>query len=139
MKSNDNHAGISFSLTFSWRRFLSYRKQYIDWLCKSIDWFLYDRGLCHERVEEKRKIISWIIHKNFQNQPTEVLYKNRSLRNSQNFAGKHPCQSLSVLFIGTLKMNHFFSDSKKRRTKTVSLLDWIRMNVMLFVSETFCR
>ena len=30
---------------------LSYRNQSIDLLCKSIDWFLCDRDLCHEKVE----------------------------------------------------------------------------------------
>ena len=30
---------------------LSYRNQTIDLLCKSVGWFLYDRGLCHERVK----------------------------------------------------------------------------------------
>ena len=39
-------------LTLSWRRFISYRKQSIHLLCKSIDWFLYDRGLRHERVKQ---------------------------------------------------------------------------------------
>ena len=38
------------SLTLSWRRQLSYRNQSIDLLCKSMDWFLYDNGLRHERV-----------------------------------------------------------------------------------------
>ena len=33
------------TLTPSWRRPLSYL------LCKSMDWFLYDNGLCHERVK----------------------------------------------------------------------------------------
>ena len=37
-------------LTLPWGRSLSYRNQSIDLLCKSVDWFLYDRGLCHERV-----------------------------------------------------------------------------------------
>ena len=37
-------------LTLSWRRPLSYRKQSIDLLSKSLDWFLYDNGLRHERV-----------------------------------------------------------------------------------------
>ena len=38
------------SLTRSWRRPLSSRNQSIDLLCKSMDWFLYGNGLCHERV-----------------------------------------------------------------------------------------
>ena len=32
---------------------LSYRNQSIDLLCKSMEWFLYDRDICHERVNEK--------------------------------------------------------------------------------------
>ena len=35
--------------TVSWRRSLSYTNQSTDLLCKSMDWFVYDRGLCHER------------------------------------------------------------------------------------------
>ena len=31
-------------------RSLSYRNQSIDLICKSMDWFLYDRDLRHERV-----------------------------------------------------------------------------------------
>ena len=41
-----------FCLTLSWRRPLSYRNQSIDLLSKSMDW-LYDNGLCHERVKIK--------------------------------------------------------------------------------------
>ena len=39
------------SLTLSRRRPLSYRNHSTDLLCKSIDWFLYENGLCHERVK----------------------------------------------------------------------------------------
>ena len=38
------------NLTLSWRRPLSYRNQSIDLLRKSMDWFLYDNDLRHERV-----------------------------------------------------------------------------------------
>ena len=38
-------------LTLSWRRPLPYRTQSIDLRSKSMDWFLYDNGLRHERVE----------------------------------------------------------------------------------------
>ena len=38
-------------LNFSWRRPLSYRNRTIDLLRKSMDWFLYDNGLRHERVK----------------------------------------------------------------------------------------
>ena len=40
------------SLTLSWPRCLLFRYQSIDLLCKSMDWFLYDRDLRHERVKE---------------------------------------------------------------------------------------
>ena len=40
----------NISLTLSRRRPLSYRNQSIDLLRKSMDWFLYDNGLRHERV-----------------------------------------------------------------------------------------
>ena len=39
-------------LTLSWRRPLSYRNQFIDLLCKSVDWLLYDNGLRHETVNQ---------------------------------------------------------------------------------------
>ena len=38
------------TLTLSWWRSLSYRNQFINLLCKSMDWFLYDWVLCRERV-----------------------------------------------------------------------------------------
>ena len=39
-------------LTLSWRRFPSYRNQSIDLQSKSVNWFLYDRELRHERVNQ---------------------------------------------------------------------------------------
>ena len=48
----------SFNLTLSWRRPLSYRNQSIDLLHKSIDWFLYDNGLRHERVKFDQSCIT---------------------------------------------------------------------------------
>ena len=38
-------------LKLSWQRSASYRNQSIDLLWKSVDWFRYDRDLCHERVK----------------------------------------------------------------------------------------
>ena len=37
-------------LILSWRRPLSYRNQSFDLRSKSMDWFLYDKGLRHERA-----------------------------------------------------------------------------------------
>ena len=46
----------SYSLTLSWRRPLSHRNQSIDLQSKSMDWFLYDNGLRHERVKYSKYI-----------------------------------------------------------------------------------
>ena len=53
-KSNEKlkHAIKQGILTLSRRRPLSYRNQSIDLLLKSVDWFLYDKGLRHERVKD---------------------------------------------------------------------------------------
>ena len=42
-------------LTLSWQRPLSYRNQSIDLQSKSLDWFLYDNSLRHERVKQERE------------------------------------------------------------------------------------
>ena len=43
-------------LILSWRRSLSYRNQFIDMLSKSMEWFLYDRDLRHEKVSCSRQL-----------------------------------------------------------------------------------
>ena len=48
-----------------WRS-LSYRNQSTDFLCKSMDWFLYDRDLCQERVKNIRKPLPNTFHINAQ-------------------------------------------------------------------------
>ena len=42
-------------LTLSWQRLLSYSNQSIDLQSTSVDWFLYDNGLRHERVKLLQK------------------------------------------------------------------------------------
>ena len=42
---------VLMSLTLSWRGPLSYRNQSIDLQKKSMDWFLYDNDLRHEKVK----------------------------------------------------------------------------------------
>ena len=49
-------------LTLSWRGPLLYRNQSIDLQSKSMDWFLCDNGLHHERV--KIKIALMMVHTN---------------------------------------------------------------------------
>ena len=44
-----------WQLTLSRRRPLSYRNQSTDFQSKSKDWFLYDNGLRHERVNAERQ------------------------------------------------------------------------------------
>ena len=48
------------TLTLSWRRPLSYRNQSIDLLRKSVDWFLYDNGLHHDRTKYCLEGIMWL-------------------------------------------------------------------------------
>ena len=45
------HKVLTQYLTLSWRRPLSYKNQFIDLLFKSVDWFLYNNALHHERVK----------------------------------------------------------------------------------------
>ena len=47
-------------LTLSWRRPLLYSNQSIDLDSKSMDWFLYDNGLRHERVKYSPKALNSI-------------------------------------------------------------------------------
>ena len=52
-------------LTLSWRRPLSYRNQSLE----SMDWFLYDNGTRHERVNEKT------IHQRYINSLINEIFK----------------------------------------------------------------
>ena len=42
---------LAATLTPSWQRFLSRRNNSIDLQSKSMDWFLYDRDVRHEKVK----------------------------------------------------------------------------------------
>ena len=52
---------MKYRLTLSWRMPFSYRNQSIDLLRISMDWFLYDNDLCHERVKNLLSCKSCII------------------------------------------------------------------------------
>ena len=54
-----------YALTISWRRLLSYRNQSIDLPSKAMDWFLYDIGLCHERVKRCGNLRKYNVYKSF--------------------------------------------------------------------------
>ena len=63
------------NLTLSWWMSLSYRNQSIDLICKSMEWFLFDRNLHHERVTRKAISIwtlSWWISLSYRNQSIYV-------------------------------------------------------------------
>ena len=72
-----------FEFTLSRRRYLSYRNQSIDLLCKLIDWFLYDRDLRHERIilaapEESNSRKSAFLRNNWQKPSTAIIiYKGK--------------------------------------------------------------
>ena len=42
-------------------------------LCKSIDWFLYDNGLRHERVDETDMIDNEVTHETIENIVIEAI------------------------------------------------------------------
>ena len=65
----------------SWRRFLSFRNQSFDLLCKSMDWFLYDRNLRHERVKEMINL--WCM----------VQLKTRRFQENSLFKNKWLCRT----------------------------------------------
>ena len=49
---------MTWSLTLGCRRSLSYRNQSIDLLCKSMDWFLYDRERVMKELMKPMRQIS---------------------------------------------------------------------------------
>ena len=59
-------------LTLSWRRPLSYRNESLDLQSKSVDWFLYDNDLHHERVGERKNSAS--CHVQFSSYSTKNIY-----------------------------------------------------------------
>ena len=69
---------MKFGLTLSWRKPISYRNQPINLLCKSIDWFLYDIVLHHERV----KVIRTVLHQcDFNSLENDVCFVLKNLKN----------------------------------------------------------
>ena len=98
----------SLTSTLSWRRSLSYRNQSIGLLCKSMDWFMYDLDLRHERVKPctiKTVTDKTIIHTFFDNfisfsvllYPSGIYHYDVNNENSRAM-----CEILSNLIIKTL-------------------------------------
>ena len=95
-------------LTLSWRRSLLYRNQFIDLLLKSMDWFLYDSGLRHERV--KQKLLHRKLHvKKKENQERRmwVIYKNYFILYSFKIISI-PLRSSSFKKLSNLSVNKQF-------------------------------
>ena len=92
------HQVLFIILTLSWRRPFLYRNQSIDLLCKSMDWFLYDNALRHERVNE----IIWHNHlKNIEHSPAgNCMFKV----NNRNTATRYGVVLVSLLL--TLNIFH---------------------------------
>ena len=70
---------ISTVLTLSWRRSLSHRNQSIRLKCKLMDWFLYNWGLRHERVNLRNFMKDALTYIKQVNKPSfwKIILKNR--------------------------------------------------------------
>ena len=62
--------------------FLLYRNQFIDLLCKSMDWFLYDRDLRHEGVNAAATYMLFISNSVVQGEGSK-LAKNEATAQAQ--------------------------------------------------------
>ena len=78
-KANNIHTllfPILTHLTLSWWRTLSYRNQSIHLLCKSMHWFLYDRGLRHKRAKTNLSIIYTPVLVQYYGNPFDPFHAN---------------------------------------------------------------
>ena len=66
-------------LTLSWQRPLSYRNQSIDVQRKSVNWFLYDNGLRHERVKFQSVVLKKIAPPEHHKCQTRIWYPGKLL------------------------------------------------------------
>ena len=88
-------------LNLSWRRSLLYRNQSIDLQNKSMDWFLYDKNLRHERVNALLlACIHWDIFLDYD----KII---------DIYASKYP---RSMLLINTLNKNQTVETLNARKT-----------------------
>ena len=125
-------------LTLSWRRSLSHRNQSIDLLRKSMDWFLYDRDLRHERVKVKWCVKQDVLATTFVllmkiwtiidciilwSSRSQTFFKISARKNFAIFIRKHLCWSLHKTF------NYRLSTLLKRDSNTGVFL-WILRNFL---------
>ena len=85
-------------LALLWRRPLSYRNQSIDLRSRSMDWFLYDNDLRHERVKWMEVYLNY--WKGNNSYPNDVLfYLNQDLRFSVSYFLSHTRQDLAAICV----------------------------------------
>ena len=83
---------LSICLTLSWRRFLWYRNQ-------SMDWLLYDWDLRHEIFKGENRLKCTVLRGVFRTQsnrstPPEVFLVKGVLKICGKFTREHPCGSV---------------------------------------------
>ena len=77
-------------LTLSWQRSLWDKNKSLDFGSKSIDWFIYDRRLCYERVKSNQNYARYVRYVNYtmlcqryaENQGSFSKISEKSLANS---------------------------------------------------------
>ena len=74
----------------------SYRNQSIDLLCKSMDWFLYDRDVSHERVNRSLDVGTFPSSMKLAN--VTPVYKKGSLSDKGNYRPASILPNLSKVF-----------------------------------------
>ena len=113
------------TLTLSWRGSQSYSKQFSYLLCKLMDWFLYNRDLCHQRVNRKRTDCQNLMffrvsssascdtriaserHK-FQFLSLSLAKKNKENRQSNNKACLSPLRNVYTVLIDPNEKRYFY-------------------------------
>ena len=101
------------SFTLSWR---SPYYQSIDLLCKSMDWFLYDRDLYHDKVHDIVSIVedchcpslfNWI---NWHQFLKKNLFKNLTLLTNSEWYKKQQKTTAKYCTCNTIYVNRLFCD-----------------------------
>ena len=114
----------SQALTFSWRRSLSYRNQSIDLYCKSMDWLLYDKDLCHKGLKNMEgffvQFFLFCFHMRFKT--LSKIYKE--------------VQLFRKIVNGLYPLIHFFKESPsllsdKALYKSLALWHILRFNILI--------
>ena len=87
---------LSFLTLSRWRP-LSYRNQSIDLLCESMNWFLYDNGLRHERANRKKNFPAVLGQCSLESKLLFELYHQMEVKVSLNWSLSPNTQSKFAL------------------------------------------